>query len=259
MVSPLLGRIAVCGIIPLTAATLVAGGQAADVASIRAAARAALGGEAALTTVRTLIATGRTRQIRGNTLVPVEFEIRCNLPDTCNERSRAPVGFERVGSVTSVGANQFLVSDTERNAIVWIDALGNPLSSIRVHYPSNVATRLRDRLLVADGTRTLKSFQRDGTLVSELGLTRWAASLDVATSGGLLVGESLGYERFDATGRRVWFRPSPSRVSCIQQLAGDEILLCEPDAHRVRIVDREGTTVWTFADLDYAWRAVYVQ
>ena len=82
------------------------------------------------------------------------------------------------------------------------------------------------------------------------GLRRWAASLDVAPSGDILVGESLGYERFDASHRQVWFRPSNSRVSCIQHLANDEVLLCEPDTHRVVIVDHDGVLVWEFPNLD---------
>ena len=56
-------------------------GQPRDAASVLAAARAALGGESALTTVKSFVATGRTRQLRGNNLVPIEFEINCELPD----------------------------------------------------------------------------------------------------------------------------------------------------------------------------------
>lgn len=175
------------------------------------------------------------------------------------ERARTPVAFERVGSVTPLGSDQLLVSDVGRHAVVLIDGLGNELSSIPVHFPSNVVRLPRGRLLVADGTPTLKTFERDGTVVSQLGLKRWAVSLDVAASGDVLVGESLGYERFDVSHRQVWFRPSKSRVSCIQQLANDEVLLCEPDAHRVVIVDGDGVLVWEFADLDYPWRAAYIR
>jgi hypothetical protein len=56
----------------------------------------------------------------------------------------------------------------------------------------------------------------------------------------------------------MWFRPSESRVSCIQGLSAGEILLCEPDSHRVIIVDSDGHEVWEFKNLDYAWRAIYV-
>lgn len=43
-------------------------------------ARAALGG-AKLDTVKTLVASGRTRRVRGDNLVPIEFEIMLELPD----------------------------------------------------------------------------------------------------------------------------------------------------------------------------------
>lgn len=54
------------------------------------------------------------------------------------ERARTPVAFERVGSVTPLGSDQLLVSDVGRHAVVLIDGLGNELSSIPVHFPSNV-------------------------------------------------------------------------------------------------------------------------
>src|SRR5205809_2916203 len=55
--------------------------QVPDAASVLSATRAALGGEKALAAVRTFSASGRTRQLRGNNLVPIEFEINCELPD----------------------------------------------------------------------------------------------------------------------------------------------------------------------------------
>jgi hypothetical protein len=56
-------------------------GQRPDATQVLAAAREALGGEKKLAAVRTFVATGRTRQLRGNNLVPIEFEIDCELPD----------------------------------------------------------------------------------------------------------------------------------------------------------------------------------
>jgi hypothetical protein len=47
---------------------------------VLAEARKALGGDK-LTAVKTLVATGRTRRIRGNNLVPIEFELLLELPD----------------------------------------------------------------------------------------------------------------------------------------------------------------------------------
>ena len=66
---------------------LVAGGDAAEVL---AAARAALGGETRIAAVKTFIATGRTRQIRGDNLIPIEFEIQVELPDKYARRDEFP-------------------------------------------------------------------------------------------------------------------------------------------------------------------------
>ena len=56
-------------------------GQARDAATVLAGTRQALGGEANLAAVKSIVATGRTRQLRGNNLVPIEFEIDAELPD----------------------------------------------------------------------------------------------------------------------------------------------------------------------------------
>jgi hypothetical protein len=74
----------------LGASSLVAVGQAPDAAQILAAARTALGGEKNLTAVKTFVATGRTRQLRGNNLVPIEFEINCELPDRFVRKDEIP-------------------------------------------------------------------------------------------------------------------------------------------------------------------------
>ena len=52
-----------------------------DPTAVCAAASTALGGEARLSAVKTIVATGRTRQVRGDNLVPIEFEIDIELPD----------------------------------------------------------------------------------------------------------------------------------------------------------------------------------
>src|SRR5438552_18516301 len=65
-------------------------GQAVDASRVLAAAREALGGEKTLAAVKTLVATGRTRQIRGNNLVPIEFEISCELPDKFVRKDEIP-------------------------------------------------------------------------------------------------------------------------------------------------------------------------
>ena len=65
-------------------------GQLPDAAQVLASAREALGGEKALASVKTFVATGRTRQIRGDNLVPIEFEISCELPDKFVRKDEIP-------------------------------------------------------------------------------------------------------------------------------------------------------------------------
>jgi len=57
---------------------------------VLAATREALGGDKNLTGVKTFVATGRTRQLRGNNLVPIEFEINCELPDKYVRKDEFP-------------------------------------------------------------------------------------------------------------------------------------------------------------------------
>ena len=64
--------------------------QAADAAAVLAAARDAMGGNKRIEAVRTFIANGRTRQIRGDNLVPIEFEIQVELPDKYSRRDEFP-------------------------------------------------------------------------------------------------------------------------------------------------------------------------
>jgi len=61
-----------------------------DPATILAAAREALGGEKKLSAVKTIVATGRTQQVRGNNLVPIEFEIDVELPDKYVRKDEIP-------------------------------------------------------------------------------------------------------------------------------------------------------------------------
>jgi hypothetical protein len=65
-------------------------GQTRDAAAVLAAAREALGGEKNLSAVKTFIATGRIRQLRGDNLIPIEFEIACELPDKFVRRDEFP-------------------------------------------------------------------------------------------------------------------------------------------------------------------------
>jgi hypothetical protein len=77
-------------------------GQNTDPTKILAAAREALGGDQKLAAVKTFVATGRTRQVRGNNLVPIEFEIACELPDKYVRRDEIPA---QESGPTSTGFN----------------------------------------------------------------------------------------------------------------------------------------------------------
>lgn len=72
-----------------------------------AGARKALGGDAKINAVKTFIATGRTRQVRGENLVPIEFEIQAELPDKYSRRDEFPA--QDAGPVTAGFAGDALV------------------------------------------------------------------------------------------------------------------------------------------------------
>jgi len=73
-------------------ACAIAGAQdlAQDASAIIAAVRTALGGEQKIAAVKSFTVTGRTQQIRGNNLVPIEFEISCELPDRYVRKDEIP-------------------------------------------------------------------------------------------------------------------------------------------------------------------------
>ena len=83
------------------------GAQTGNADAVMAAARAALGGEAKIAAVKTFIATGRTRQVRGENLVPIEFEIQAELPDKYSRRDEFPA--QDAGPVTAGFAGDALV------------------------------------------------------------------------------------------------------------------------------------------------------
>ncbi|MFM8534541.1 MAG: hypothetical protein ACKOEC_13315 [Acidimicrobiia bacterium] len=64
--------------------------QARTADEVMAAARKALGGDARIAAVKTFVATGRTRQVRGENLVPIEFEIQAEMPDRYSRRDEFP-------------------------------------------------------------------------------------------------------------------------------------------------------------------------
>src|SRR5947199_1967535 len=89
----------------VTAGTLLlAQAPAIDPAAnvVLTAAREALGGDKKLSAVKTIVATGRTRQVRGENLVPIEFEIAIELPDKYVRKDEIPA---QESGPTSTGFN----------------------------------------------------------------------------------------------------------------------------------------------------------
>jgi hypothetical protein len=83
---------------------VIVAGQSPDTeaSTIIASTREALGGEQRLAAVKTFVISGRTRQIQGDNLVPIEFEISCELPDKCIRRDEVPA---RESGLTTSGFN----------------------------------------------------------------------------------------------------------------------------------------------------------
>ena len=75
---------------PTAQAQVQAPAPARDAAAVLAEAREALGGEKRLSAVKNFVVTGRTRQIRGDNLVPIEFEIAVELPDKYVRKDEIP-------------------------------------------------------------------------------------------------------------------------------------------------------------------------
>ena len=82
--------------------------QAPSAQAVVSAAREALGGESKLSAVTAFTATGRTRQIRGNNLVPIEFEINCQLPDKFVRKDEIPAQ-DTDASVTGFVGDQLIL------------------------------------------------------------------------------------------------------------------------------------------------------
>lgn len=66
------------------------GGSSGEAAAILSAARETLGGDARMASIRTIVTTGRTQQVQGDNLVPIEFEITIELPDKYVRRDEIP-------------------------------------------------------------------------------------------------------------------------------------------------------------------------
>jgi len=88
--------------------------QTPSAQAVVTAAREALGGEQRLSAITSFTATGRTRQIRGNNLVPIEFEINCELPDKFVRKDEIPAQDSDV-TVTGFIGDQVIVSPAPPN------------------------------------------------------------------------------------------------------------------------------------------------
>jgi hypothetical protein len=80
--------LAVCLVAGLTTVTATA--QMVDALSVLLKAREALGGEKKLSSIKTIVAQGQTRQIRGESLIPIVFEINIELPGKYSRRDETP-------------------------------------------------------------------------------------------------------------------------------------------------------------------------
>ena len=97
-----LAPLMLAGVLTAVAVGAQAPRAAGDATKVLAATREALGGEKRLSAVRTFVATGRTQQVRGENLVPIEFEIACELPDKYVRRDEIPA---QESGPTSTGFN----------------------------------------------------------------------------------------------------------------------------------------------------------
>ena len=82
--------------------------QTPSAQAVVGAAREALGGEQRLSAITSFTATGRTRQIRGDNLVPIEFEINCELPDRFVRKDEIPAQ-DTDASVTGFSGDQLIL------------------------------------------------------------------------------------------------------------------------------------------------------
>ncbi len=98
----LIGILAAVSLRAVSTPSSQAQAPARDANAILAQAREALGGEKRLSAVKNFVATGRTRQVRGDNLVPIEFEIAVELPDKYVRKDEIPA---QESGPTSTGFN----------------------------------------------------------------------------------------------------------------------------------------------------------
>jgi hypothetical protein len=89
-------------VLSMPVSLLTAQAPAKDAATVLAQAREALGGEKRLSAIKNFVATGRTQQVRGDNLVPIEFEIAVEFPDRYVRKDEIPA---QESGPTSTGFN----------------------------------------------------------------------------------------------------------------------------------------------------------
>jgi hypothetical protein len=113
----------------------VARAQAPSAQTVVTAAREALGGEQRLSAIISFTATGRTRQLRGNNLVPIEFEINCELPDKFVRKDEIPAQ-DTDASVTGFTGDQLILAPAPPNRA------GGPAPQRRYSNGSSASNRI---------------------------------------------------------------------------------------------------------------------
>jgi hypothetical protein len=182
------------------------------------------------------------------------------IDKTLNIVTRLDMPIQRASTLARTGTNSILVGDNVLRSLTELDlSRKTPLWSVDVHWPQAAVRLGSGNTLVADGTTMLKEFDRAGQLVRTTALNAWAASLHRLATGEILVGESGAYELFGADGAPLWSRDwTGNRVTCIEALPSGEVLLCDPDARRIVIVDRGGAIAWANGDVGFVWSALYL-
>jgi hypothetical protein len=71
----------VTGVIAAAQTPAPAPASSGEAAAILSAAREALGGDTRISAIKTIVTAGRTQQVQGDNLVPIEFEIAIEVPD----------------------------------------------------------------------------------------------------------------------------------------------------------------------------------
>jgi hypothetical protein len=113
---------------------------------VMAEARAAMGGDK-LAAIKTVVATGRTNRLRGNNVVPIEFEIAMELPDKYVRKDEVPAEESEPTSTGFAGAELIQIPDAPPGAAARGGRPGGPPAP--PPSPEQIEAQRRGRLLNA--------------------------------------------------------------------------------------------------------------